>query len=107
MQPFMAHGIVAPMDRATDTDLMVPKQFLNLSADLVGPNLFDELRYLDVGEPMRIIAIRSIRTSRNLTAIRVPRFCWQGKFWLWFKSRVRSLGNGRLWLSSCHCAELR
>ncbi|MDG2459662.1 MAG: 3-isopropylmalate dehydratase small subunit [Luminiphilus sp.] len=45
-------GLVAPMDRANvDTDLMVPKQFLkSIRRSGFGPNLFDELRYLDEGE---------------------------------------------------------
>ncbi len=53
MKPFMQlDGLVAPMDRANvDTDLMVPKQFLkSIRRSGFGPNLFDELRYLDVGE---------------------------------------------------------
>lgn len=46
-------GIVAPMDRANvDTDLIIPKQFLkSIKRTGFGPNLFDELRYLDTGEP--------------------------------------------------------
>lgn len=46
-------GIVAPMDRANvDTDLIIPKQFLKSIKRIgFGPNLFDELRYLDEGEP--------------------------------------------------------
>ncbi len=46
-------GIVAPMDRANvDTDMIIPKQFLkSIKRTGFGPNLFDELRYLDVGEP--------------------------------------------------------
>ncbi|HQQ62480.1 MAG TPA: 3-isopropylmalate dehydratase small subunit [Pseudomonadales bacterium] len=54
MKPFMTHeGIVAPMDRANvDTDMIIPKQFLkSIHRTGFGPNLFDELRYLDVGEP--------------------------------------------------------
>ena len=54
MKPFQVHtGIVAPMDRANvDTDMIIPKQFLkSISRAGFGPNLFDELRYLDVGEP--------------------------------------------------------
>ncbi len=54
MKPFTRHqGLVAPMDRANiDTDLMVPKQFLkSIRRSGFGPNLFDELRYLDEGEP--------------------------------------------------------
>ncbi|HHH49103.1 MAG TPA: 3-isopropylmalate dehydratase small subunit [Gammaproteobacteria bacterium] len=46
-------GIVAPMDRANvDTDAIIPKQFLkSIQRSGFGPNLFDEWRYLDVGEP--------------------------------------------------------
>lgn len=46
-------GIVAPMNRANiDTDMIIPKQFLkSIKRSGFGPNLFDELRYLDVGEP--------------------------------------------------------
>ena len=54
MRAFTQHeGIVAPMDRANvDTDLMVPKQFLkSIRRSGFGPNLFDELRYLDEGQP--------------------------------------------------------
>jgi len=54
VKPFTRHqGLVAPMDRANvDTDLMVPKQFLkSIRRSGFGPNLFDELRYLDEGVP--------------------------------------------------------
>ncbi|WP_110655001.1 3-isopropylmalate dehydratase small subunit [Salinicola halimionae] len=46
-------GLVAPMDRANvDTDLIIPKQFLkSIKRTGFGPNLFDELRYLDEGYP--------------------------------------------------------
>ncbi len=46
-------GIVAPMDRANvDTDMIIPKQFLkSIKRSGFGQNLFDELRYLDQGEP--------------------------------------------------------
>lgn len=46
-------GLAAPMDRANvDTDLIIPKQFLkSIKRSGFGPNLFDELRYLDQGEP--------------------------------------------------------
>ncbi len=46
-------GIVAPMDRANvDTDAIIPKQFLkSIKRSGFGPNLFDEWRYLDQGEP--------------------------------------------------------
>lgn len=54
MKPFQTHeGIAAPMDRANvDTDMIIPKQFLkSIHRSGFGPNLFDELRYLDVGQP--------------------------------------------------------
>ena len=46
-------GVAAPMDRANvDTDLIIPKQFLkSIKRSGFGPNLFDELRYLDEGQP--------------------------------------------------------
>ena len=46
-------GLVAPMDRANvDTDMIIPKQFLkSIKRSGFGPNLFDELRYLDEGRP--------------------------------------------------------
>src|SRR5690625_263953 len=54
MKSFTVHkGIVAPMDRANvDTDMIIPKQFLkSIKRSGFGPNLFDELRYLDEGYP--------------------------------------------------------
>ncbi len=54
MQPFTRlTGLVAPLDRANvDTDAIIPKQFLkSIKRSGFGPNLFDEWRYLDQGEP--------------------------------------------------------
>ncbi len=54
MTPFRIHtGLVAPMDRENvDTDAIIPKQFLkSIKRSGFGPNLFDEWRYLDHGEP--------------------------------------------------------
>ena len=54
MTPFRIHtGLVAPMDRENvDTDAIIPKQFLkSIKKSGFGPNLFDEWRYLDHGEP--------------------------------------------------------
>jgi len=54
MQKFNLHtGLVAPMDRENvDTDAIIPKQFLkSIRKTGFGPNLFDEWRYLDHGEP--------------------------------------------------------
>ncbi|MBK1621238.1 3-isopropylmalate dehydratase small subunit [Lamprobacter modestohalophilus] len=46
-------GVVMPLDRANvDTDAIIPKQFLkSIQRTGFGPNLFDEWRYLDHGEP--------------------------------------------------------
>jgi hypothetical protein len=48
-------GLVAPMDRANvDTDLIIPSSSSSRSsAPASAPNLFDELRYLDEGQPGR------------------------------------------------------
>ena len=54
MNPFTTHtGVAVPLDRANvDTDQIIPKQFLkSIKRSGFGPNLFDEWRYLDVGEP--------------------------------------------------------
>ena len=54
MKPFENfRGIVLPLDRANvDTDAIIPKQFLkSIKRTGFGPNLFDEWRYLDQGEP--------------------------------------------------------
>ena len=54
MEAFRVHkGLVAPMDRDNvDTDAIIPKQFLkSIKRTGFGPNLFDEWRYLDKGEP--------------------------------------------------------
>jgi 3-isopropylmalate/(R)-2-methylmalate dehydratase small subunit len=54
MDKFTRHeGLVAPLDRANiDTDAIIPKQFLkSIKRSGFGPNLFDEWRYMDHGEP--------------------------------------------------------
>ena len=54
MQAFtQLHGLVVPIDRPNvDTDAIIPKQFLkSIKRTGFGPNLFDEWRYLDKGEP--------------------------------------------------------
>ena len=61
MQAFTVHqGLVAPMDRENvDTDAIIPKQFLkSIARSGFGPNLFDEWRYLDKGEPGQDPAVR-------------------------------------------------
>ena len=46
-------ALVAPLNRANvDTDQIIPKQFLkSIKRSGFGPNLFDEWRYLDEGQP--------------------------------------------------------
>lgn len=51
----IVEGIAVPLDRPNvDTDAIIPKQFLkSIQRSGFGPNLFDEWRYLDHGEPAR------------------------------------------------------
>ena len=54
MEKFNKHsGLVMPLDRHNvDTDAIIPKQFLkSIKRSGFGPNLFDEWRYHDHGEP--------------------------------------------------------
>ena len=54
MQAFKrVNGIVLPIDRSNvDTDAIIPKQYLkSINRTGFGPNLFDDWRYLDPGEP--------------------------------------------------------
>src|ERR1700710_2524751 len=46
-------GLAAPLDGANgDSDSVIPKQFLKwIKRTGYGPNLYDEWRYLDHGEP--------------------------------------------------------
>jgi 3-isopropylmalate/(R)-2-methylmalate dehydratase small subunit len=66
-------GIVAPLDRANvDTDLIIPKQFLkSIKRTGFGPNLFDELRYLDEGQPGQDCSNRPINPEFVLN---LPRY---------------------------------
>ena len=58
-------GLVAPLDRSNvDTDAIIPKQFLkSIKRTGFGPNLFDEWRYLDHGEPGVDCTDRPINTD--------------------------------------------
>lgn len=63
MEPFVKHtGVVVPFDRSNvDTDLIIPKQFLkSVKRTGFGPNLFDQLRYKDEGQPGMDNSIREI-----------------------------------------------
>jgi 3-isopropylmalate/(R)-2-methylmalate dehydratase small subunit len=66
MKAFTQHrGLVGPMDRANvDTDMIIPKQFLkSIKRSGFGPNLFDELRYLDEGQPGKDCSDRPVNHS--------------------------------------------
>ena len=67
------NGLVCPLDRANvDTDAIIPKQFLkSIKRSGFGPNLFDEWRYLDHGEPGMDPATRQINPDFVLN---MPRF---------------------------------
>ena len=58
-------GIVVPIDQANvDTDAIIPKQFLkSIKKSGFGPNLFDEWRYLDSGEPGRDNSARPLNAD--------------------------------------------
>ncbi len=58
-------GLVAPLDRANvDTDAIIPKQFLkSIKRSGFGPNLFDEWRYADHGEPGQDCAQRPLKAD--------------------------------------------
>ena len=71
MLPINKHkGVVIPLDRSNvDTDAIIPKQFLkSIKKSGFGPNLFDEWRYLDHGEPGQDISAGfiTIISSANL-----------------------------------------
>jgi 3-isopropylmalate/(R)-2-methylmalate dehydratase small subunit len=65
-------GLVAPLDRPNvDTDAIIPKQFLkSIKRSGFGPNLFDEWRYLDHGEPGVDNAARPLNPDFVLNAPR-------------------------------------
>ncbi|WP_273805875.1 MULTISPECIES: 3-isopropylmalate dehydratase small subunit [unclassified Pseudomonas] len=73
MKAFPQHtGLVAPLDRANvDTDQIIPKQFLkSIYRTGFGPNLFDEWRYLDEGQPYQDNSKRPLNQDFVLNAVR-------------------------------------
>ena len=74
MRAFTKHrGLVGPMDRVNvDTDMIIPKQFLkSIERSGFGANLFDELRYLDEGEPGQDCSNRPLNMN---FALNEPRY---------------------------------
>ena len=65
-------AIVVPVDRPNvDTDAIIPKQFLkSIKRSGFGPNLFDEWRYLDVGEPGQDNSKRPLNPDFVLNQVR-------------------------------------
>ena len=113
MQKFTVHkGLVAPMDRENvDTDAIIPKQFLkSIRKTGFGPNLFDDWRYLDHGEPGQDPASRKPNPDFVLNQ---PRY--QGasdpagaqELRLRLVARARALGARPVRLPRHHRAELR
>ncbi|MGB2272123.1 MAG: 3-isopropylmalate dehydratase small subunit [Pseudomonadales bacterium] len=73
MRAFTQHeGVVMPLDRANvDTDMIIPKQFLkSIKRSGFGPYLFDELRYLDKGEPDMDCTLRPLNNDFSLNQSR-------------------------------------
>ena len=73
MQAFtQLHGLVVPIDRPNvDTDAIIPKQFLkSIKRTGFGPNLFDEWRYLDKGEPGQDNSMRPLNPDFALNQAR-------------------------------------
>lgn len=70
-------AVLAPLDRANvDTDAIIPKQFLkSIKRTGFGPNLFDEWRYLDHGEPGKDSAGRPLNQDFLLND---PRYAQAG-----------------------------
>ena len=66
-------GLVLPIDRSNvDTDAIIPKQFMkSIQRTGFGPNLFDEWRYLDRGEPGQDASLRPVNTG---FALNQPRY---------------------------------
>jgi 3-isopropylmalate/(R)-2-methylmalate dehydratase small subunit len=66
-------GLVVPIDRANvDTDAIIPKQFMkSIRRTGFGPNLFDEWRYLDCGEPGQDCSTRPLNPD---FALNEPRY---------------------------------
>ena len=82
MEPFTRlEAVAAPMDMINiDTDMIIPKQFLkSIKRSGFGPNLFDELRYLDEGRPGEDCSQRPINpccsTSNCLSCRRQASTC--------------------------------
>jgi len=65
-------AIAVPLDRANvDTDAIIPKQFLkSIKRSGFGPNLFDQWRYLDEGQPGMDNSQRSLNTDFVLNKAR-------------------------------------
>ncbi len=106
-------GLVAPLDRANvDTDTIIPKQYLkSIKRTGFGPNLFDDWRYLDPGEPGQDHSKRRLNPDFVLNNAR-----YQGAQILLARAnfgcvrvvtRTRAVGASGPWLPGDHCPQLR
>ena len=105
-------GLVAPLDRANvDTDAIIPKQFLkSIKRTGFGPNLFDEWRYLDRGEPGMDNSKRPLNPDFVLNKPRVPRrdrAARARELRLRLVARARAVGAAPVRLPGGDRAELR
>ena len=104
-------GLVAPLDRANvDTDAIIPKQFLkSIKRSGFGPNLFDEWRYLDHGEPGMDNSKRPLNPGFRAEPAALSRRADPAgarEFRLRLVARTRAVGAGRLRFSRHHRAQL-
>ena len=67
------HGVVVPLDRPhVDTDAIIPKQYLKtVQRSGFGPNLFDDWRYTEPGEPGQDHSQRELQSDFVLN---LPRY---------------------------------
>ena len=100
-------GVVCPLDRPNvDTDAIIPKQFLkSIKRSGFGPNLFDEWRYLDHGEPGMDNSARPLNPDFVLNQ---PRYrggypAGTGKLRLWLVAGTRAVGTAGLGLPRGYC----
>src|SRR3977135_3082643 len=105
MQPFRTHTARgAPLDRANvATDQIIPKQFLkSIHRSGFGPNLFDEWRYLDRGQPGMGNARRPLNPDFVLNQ---ARYKGAAILRLWVEPRARTVGDRRVRVPRGDCAE--
>ena len=105
------HGVVVPLDRPhVDTDAIIPKQYLkSVQRSGFGPNLFDDWRYTEPGEPGQDHSQRELQSDFVLN---LPRYAeaeillGREKLRLRLIARTRRVGIGRCRFQGDHRAKL-